>query len=106
MRANLHQPLTVEALAARALMSPRSFARHFRAATGTTPRAWLLGQRLQRAEELLEGGDLPVEEVAKRVGFGTAAALRDQFVRRRGVPPRDYRRAFRAASCPEEEMIA
>jgi transcriptional regulator GlxA family with amidase domain len=106
MRANLHLPLTVETLAARALMSPRSFARHFRAATGTTPRAWLLGQRLQRAEELLEGGDLPVEEVAKRVGFGTAAALRDQFVRRRGVPPRDYRRAFRAASSPVEEMIA
>jgi transcriptional regulator GlxA family with amidase domain len=105
MRANLHQPLTVEVLAARALMSPRSFARHFRAATGTTPRAWLLGQRLQRAEELLEGADLPVEEVAKRVGFGTAAALRDQFVRRRGVPPRDYRRAFRAAGCPIDAMV-
>ncbi|MFG1926748.1 helix-turn-helix domain-containing protein [Cryptosporangium sp. NPDC048952] len=103
MRSNLHESLTVEVLAAKALMSPRSFARHFRAATGTTPRAWLLAQRLHRAEELLEGGDLPVEEVAKRVGFGTAAALRDQFVRRRGVPPRDYRRAFRAASeCPDE----
>jgi transcriptional regulator GlxA family with amidase domain len=107
MRANLHEALTVEVLAAKALMSPRSFARHFRATTGTTPRAWLLGQRLQRAEELLEGGDLPVEEVARRVGFGTAAALRDQFVRRRGVPPRDYRRAFRAANdCPEEEGAA
>ncbi|MFB9322448.1 helix-turn-helix domain-containing protein [Cryptosporangium minutisporangium] len=107
MRENLHQPLTVEVLATKALMSPRSFARHFRATTGTTPRAWLLAQRLHRAEELLEGGDLPVEEVARRVGFGTAAALRDQFVRRRGVPPRDYRRAFRAASeCPEEEGAA
>ncbi|SHN45640.1 helix-turn-helix domain-containing protein [Cryptosporangium aurantiacum] len=107
MRANLHLPLTVETLAAKALMSPRSFARHFRATTGTTPRAWLLAQRLHRAEELLEGGDLPVEEVARRVGFGTAAALRDQFVRRRGVPPREYRRAFRcAAECPEEEGAA
>lgn len=93
-RANLELPLTVADLAGRALMSPRSFARHFRAATGTTPRAWLLGQRLHRAEELLEAGDLPVEEVARRTGFGTAAALREQFVRRRGVPPRDYRRAF------------
>ena len=106
MRANLHLPLTVETLAARALMSPRSFARHFRAATGTTPRAWLLAQRLQRAEELLEGADLPVEEVARRVGFGSAAALRDQFVRRRGVPPRDYRRAFRAAAVPVSEMVS
>lgn len=94
-RANLDQRLTVDDLAARALMSPRSFARHFKAVTGTTPHAWLLGQRLHRAEELLETADLPIEEVARRCGFGTAAALREQFVRRRGVPPRDYRRTFR-----------
>jgi transcriptional regulator GlxA family with amidase domain len=93
-RANLHQSLTVDRLAARALMSPRSFARHFKAATGATPHAWLLSQRLHRAEELLETADVPVEEVARRAGFGTAAALREQFVRRRGVPPRDYRKAF------------
>lgn len=93
-RDHLDQPITVEQLAARALMSPRSFARRFKAATGTTPHAWLLGQRLHRAEELLETADLSIEEVAKRSGFGTAAALREQFVRRRGVPPRDYRRSF------------
>lgn len=98
MRAHLERDLTVEELAARVLTSPRSFARHFRAATGTTPRAWLLSQRLQAAEELLETGDLPVEEVARRVGFGTAAGLRQQFVRHRGVPPRDYRRAFRTTA--------
>jgi transcriptional regulator GlxA family with amidase domain len=93
-RANLDQPLSVEVLAARALMSPRSFARHFKAATGATPHSWLLGQRLVRAEELLETGSLPIEDVARLSGFGTAAALREQFVRRRGVPPRDYRRTF------------
>ncbi len=96
-RANLHRPLRVDQLAARALMSSRSFARHFKAATGSTPHAWLLGQRLHLAEELLETADLPVEEVARRVGFGNAAALREHFVRRRGVPPRDYRRAFATA---------
>ncbi|WP_213453789.1 GlxA family transcriptional regulator [Rhizomonospora bruguierae] len=93
-RGNLHEPLTVETLAARALMSPRSFARHFKAATGATPHAWLLGQRLHRAEELLETADVPIEQIARRVGFGTAAALREQFIRRRGIPPRDYRRTF------------
>lgn len=92
--ANLDRPLTVERLAAKALMSPRSFARRFRDATGATPAAWLRAQRLQRAEELLETGDLSVEQVARRVGFGSAAALREHFVRQRGVPPRDYRRAF------------
>ncbi len=98
MRGNLALDLTVDCLAARAMMSPRTFARHFVAVTGSTPRAWLLGQRLQVAEELLETGDLSIEEVARRVGFGTAAGLRQQFVRRRGVPPRDYRRSFRSGA--------
>lgn len=93
-RANLHEPLPVTELARRAMMSKRSFARRFTAATGTTPHAWLRNLRLSRAEELLETTDLPVEEIARRVGYGSAAVLREQFVRRRGVPPRSYRRAF------------
>ncbi|GAA1536736.1 helix-turn-helix domain-containing protein [Streptomyces albidochromogenes] len=93
-RAHLGEPLPVETLARRALMSRRSFARRFAAATGTTPHKWLLAQRLNAAEELLETTDLPVEEVARRVGYAGAAVLREQFVRRRGVPPRAYRRAF------------
>ncbi|WP_239120324.1 helix-turn-helix domain-containing protein [Catellatospora chokoriensis] len=93
-RANTHRRLTVDELAARALTSRRTFLRRFADATGTTPHAWLLAQRLNRAEELLEASDLPVEEVARQVGFGSAAALREQFVRRRGVPPRTYRNTF------------
>ncbi|MFE9257791.1 GlxA family transcriptional regulator [Streptomyces sp. NPDC006879] len=93
-RAHLHEPLPVAELARRALMSRRSFARRFTAATGTTPHAWVLGLRLGRAEELLETTDLPVEEIARMVGYGSAAVLREQFVRRRGVPPRTYRRTF------------
>jgi transcriptional regulator GlxA family with amidase domain len=75
-------------------MSRRSFIRRFNEATGTTPNAWLVSQRLHRAEELLETTSLPVEEVARRVGYRSAAVLREQFVRRRGVPRREYRRAF------------
>ncbi|MEW1914685.1 helix-turn-helix domain-containing protein [Kitasatospora sp. NPDC085895] len=93
-RGHLHEPLPVAELANRALMSKRSFARRFAAATGTTPHAWLRSLRLSRAEELLETTDLPVEEIAHRVGYASAAVLREQFVRRRGVPPRSYRRAF------------
>ncbi|MFF3430537.1 GlxA family transcriptional regulator [Streptomyces sp. NPDC002602] len=93
-RENLHQPLPVAELARRALMSKRSFARRFTAATGTTPHAWLRNLRLSSAEELLETTTLPVEEIAHRVGYGSAAVLREQFVRRRGVPPRSYRRTF------------
>lgn len=93
-RANLHEPLPVTELARRAVMSKRSFARRFTAATGTTPHAWLRDLRLSSAEELLETTDLPIEEIARRVGYGSAAVLREQFVRRRGVPPRSYRRSF------------
>ncbi|GGT18883.1 AraC family transcriptional regulator [Streptomyces kurssanovii] len=93
-REHLHEPLPVAELARRSLMSRRSFARRFASSTGTTPHAWLLGLRLGRAEELLETTDLPVEEIARLVGFGSAAVLRAQFVRRRGVPPRSYRRSF------------
>ncbi|WP_120314923.1 helix-turn-helix domain-containing protein [Catellatospora citrea] len=97
-RSNTHRRLTVDELAARALTSRRTFLRRFADATGTTPHAWLLAQRLNRAEELLEASDLPVEEVARQVGFGSAAALREQFVRRRGVPPRTYRKTFGSRS--------
>ncbi len=97
-RAHLAEDISVEALARRALMSPRSFARRFRATTGTTPHAWLLAQRLLAAESLLEETDAPVEEIARLVGFGTAAGLRDQFTRRRGVSPRTYRQTFRTGS--------
>jgi transcriptional regulator GlxA family with amidase domain len=93
-REHLHEPLPVAELARRSLMSRRSFARRFAASTGTTPHAWLLGLRISRAEELLETTELPVEEIARLVGFGSAAVLRAQFVRRRGVPPRSYRRSF------------
>ncbi|MFI8828639.1 GlxA family transcriptional regulator [Streptomyces sp. NPDC053431] len=95
-REHLHEPLPVTELARRAMMSRRTFARRFAAATGTTPHAWLRELRLSRAEELLETTDLPVEEIAHRVGYTSAAVLREQFVRRRGVPPRSYRRAFTA----------
>ncbi|MGX5185461.1 helix-turn-helix domain-containing protein [Streptomyces avermitilis] len=92
-REHLHEPLPVAELARRAVMSKRSFARRFAAATGTTPHAWLRNLRLSSAEELLETTDLPIEEIAHRVGYGSAAVLREQFVRRRGVPPRSYRRS-------------
>ncbi|HEV2891808.1 MAG TPA: helix-turn-helix domain-containing protein [Frankiaceae bacterium] len=90
---HLDEPLAVEDLAAKALMSPRTFARRFRAATGTTPYAWLLHQRTLHAQRLLENG-LPVEEVARRSGFGSAATLREHFGRIRGTSPSAYRRTF------------
>ncbi len=92
---NLDVDLGVEELASRSLMSSRSFARHFRAATGSSPHAWLLAQRVTRAQHLLETTDLSVDEVARRSGLGTATTLRHHFARRVGTSPQAYRRTFR-----------
>jgi transcriptional regulator GlxA family with amidase domain len=86
----------VDALAARAMMSPRTFARRFRAVTGTTPHRWLPDQRLRLAEQLLENTDLPVDTVAAGSGFGSADTLRHHFAARRGIGPTTHRRTFRS----------
>ncbi len=91
---HLNEPISVEDLAARAAMSPRTFARRFRAGTGTTPYQWLLRQRIQLAQRLLEVTDLPVETVADRSGFSTAANLRQHFGRVLHTSPQAYRRTF------------
>lgn len=91
---NLDEDLDVDSLARRSLMSPRTFARRFRAETGATPHAWVTRHRVQRAEELLEQSDRSVEWIAGEVGFGNAATLRHHFTRVRGVSPQQYRRTF------------
>jgi transcriptional regulator GlxA family with amidase domain len=92
---HLDEPLTVADLAAGAHMSPRTFARRFRATTGVTPHQWLVRQRVLHAQALLETTDEPVEHVAHASGFGAASALRMHFQRALGTSPQAYRRTFR-----------
>ena len=101
MAANLAIEQSVESLANKAHMSARTFARRFRAETGTTPASWLTSQRLQMARELLEKSNLSVESIAVKVGFGTAAVLRHHFTRTVGTTPHAYRRTF---ACPDEVL--
>jgi transcriptional regulator GlxA family with amidase domain len=92
---NLHRDITVESLAALAHMSPRTFARRFRAETGTTPHRWITGQRVALAQRLLEETDETVDVVADRTGFGTAANLRHHFGQWVRTTPQTYRATFR-----------
>jgi len=98
--ANLEEPLTLDDMARKAQISTRTLVRRFQAATGTTPLQWLLGQRVRRAQHLLEATNEPVERIASLAGFGTAANLRQHFTRAVGVPPVAYRRTFRCG-CPD-----
>jgi transcriptional regulator GlxA family with amidase domain len=92
---HLDEDLTVPALARRACMSDRNFARAFRRETGLTPGAYVEAARVERARIALETGDLPVEAVARQAGFGTVETMRRAFRRQVGVSPGEYRTRFR-----------
>lgn len=94
MLGNLGRDMSVDDLAARVHLSPRTFARRFRAETGTTPHSWLTAQRVMLAQRLLEDSEHGVEAVADLAGFGTSAILRHHFLRRVGTTPQAYRRTF------------
>lgn len=91
---HLGDDLSVERLAERAAMSPRTFARAFKAETGTTPAAHVEALRVEAARRLLEASDLTVGEVARRVGLIRAETLHRAFLRRTGTTPAAYRDHF------------
>ncbi|MFF3675353.1 GlxA family transcriptional regulator [Streptomyces sp. NPDC002120] len=89
--------LSVEALAARARLSPRHFARAFQTETGVTPGRYVERVRVEHARRLLEEGSAGIAQVARACGYGTPEALRRAFVKTLGQPPTEYRRRFGAA---------
>lgn len=100
---NLRDELTVDHLAERAHMSPRTFARRFKAEHGATPAAWLARQRVIQAQRMLESSDLGLDRIAQESGFGSAAVLRQNFARVLGTTPTAYRATF---SCVQGESVA
>ncbi|OII66471.1 MULTISPECIES: GlxA family transcriptional regulator [unclassified Streptomyces] len=91
---HLDRPLTVTDLAERAAVSPATLHRRFRAQLGTTPLAWLTGERIALACRLIERGEPRLDIVARRSGLGTAARLRTLMRRETGLSPSAYRRRF------------
>lgn len=101
-RAHLNQPLSIDALAQKALMSRRNFTRRFREITGTTANRWIASERLRLAQRLLETTELPVDQVAASAGFGSSLSLREYFAEELGMTPTAYRRAFRQTASQVE----
>ncbi len=91
---NLSQPVSVEQMAAFTAMSPRNFARVFKARTGMTPHKFLETLRLDRARELLAAGNDSLEHIAAACGFGREERLRRAFLRRFRVTPSQFRLHF------------
>lgn len=98
--------LSVEALARRAHMSPRHFARVFRAETGVTPARYVESVRLEAARRALEDSAQPIAGVALECGFGTPETMRRSFLRALGVGPAEYRRRFHPTVQPNGETRA
>ena len=94
----LGEPLTVAGLATRAAVSPATLHRRFRAQLGTTPLAWLTGERVSLACRLIERGEERLDVVAARSGLGTAANLRARVRSETGLSPSAYRRRFGPAA--------
>ncbi len=95
VRAHLAEPHTLDTLAARALMSRRTFTRRFRHLTGTTVGQWLLGERLAHTQRMLESTDRSVDAIAELAGFGSPVSLRHHFRKAFGVSPSAWRQTFR-----------
>jgi AraC family transcriptional activator FtrA len=98
--AHLTRPITVDTLAQRARMSPRTYLRHFARSTGTSPIRWLINQRVQASLALLETTDAPIEHIATAVGFDTSVTYRHHFSHTMRTSPAAYRRAFRTGTTP------
>ncbi len=91
MAANPGAPLRVPELAARCGLAPRTFNRRFRAATGTTPLAFLRQARLDLARDLLRQSNLAIGEIAHRCGYPDAAYFSRSFAAATGSTPQQYR---------------
>ena len=88
-------PLTIDAVAREAAMSPFQFIRQFHALFGETPHQFRIQARLDRARLLLATGDHSVTRVCMDVGFSSLGSFSDLFARRVGMPPSAYRRRAR-----------
>jgi AraC family transcriptional activator FtrA len=95
---HLDHEVNIDQLARAAAMSTRTFLRRFKAATGTTPLDWILRQRIQLAQRLLETTDLSLEHIATHAGFGSPASMRRHFAQRLRTSPQAYRRTFQDPS--------
>ncbi|MFB7631081.1 GlxA family transcriptional regulator [Streptomyces sp. NPDC056149] len=93
----LAEPVSLADMAAHARVSVRTFTRHFRDEVGTSPGQWLIQQRVERARQLLETTDWPIDRIADSAGFGTGTSLRQHLQAALGVSPQAYRRTFHTA---------
>jgi transcriptional regulator GlxA family with amidase domain len=91
---HLDEPLSMDRLADRAAMSPRSFLRAFQRELGTTPSRYLVQLRVEAARRLLEQSEKGLAQIASASGFGCQDSMRRAFLAALGTTPGQFRRHF------------
>ncbi|WP_253913206.1 GlxA family transcriptional regulator [Pseudoruegeria sp. HB172150] len=99
------QDVTLAAMAAAARLERRTFLRRFAAATGMTPGEYCRAVRIARARELLEGGNLPLKQIAEVLGYVDVSSFTRAFRRAHGLPPGAYRRRHGGAVAGQGERV-
>lgn len=94
MRQTLDQKHTVQTMAQRMNMTERSISRLFAKQTGSSPAQWLLNERLNHAQRLLEATSCSMENIALAAGFASASAMRPHFRTKFGLSPSEWRKNF------------
>jgi transcriptional regulator GlxA family with amidase domain len=100
LRNHLNQSHSLDELARYSKMSRRTFTRQFYKATGVSVGEWLLSERIQRSQELLESTALSIDAIAEQAGFRSATSLRQHFRQRFDVTPGEWRKAFQGKQSP------
>ncbi len=104
LQQHFQRGISIDILAKRAAMSPRTFIRRFKAATGHMPGAYLQTLRMSAAKELLERDDMPIQNVCSKIGYEDIAFFRDLFKRHTGMTPAEYRNSFASMSFDRGEL--
>ena len=91
---NIESEITIDGMAERAAMTPRTLHRRFKKATGYSPANFISSCRVESARRLLEESTLPIKSIAHQCGFGDEERMRRSFHRQLGVGPDAYRSRF------------
>lgn len=104
LRKNLQARYSLDEIAERAAMSRRTLTRSFQKATGMSIGEWLLAERLQHTQELLEASSQSIESIAELAGFGSGRSLHQHFKAAFGISPSEWRRRFRNSRFEQSEL--
>jgi transcriptional regulator GlxA family with amidase domain len=94
VREHYREEVGIETLAKECAMSPRTFIRRFKAATGRLPGEYVQLMRIAAARDLLERDGAPIQEISERVGYSDPSFFRALFKRHTGMTPAEYRARF------------